>query len=163
VGKSTFLSRCSNATPKVGDYEFTTIRPQLGIVEISETRSFVLADLPGLIEGASAGRGLGFRFLRHIERTRVLLVMIDSASESPEEDLRVLLGELRAFRPALLERPRFVVYGRSDLAVGRELPPLDGQKETPRVSAHTGEGVAEILHRIADQLDEMDRERPPEE
>lgn len=163
VGKSTFLSRCSNATPKVGNYQFTTIRPQLGIVELSETRSFVLADLPGLIEGASAGRGLGFRFLRHIERTRVLLVMIDSASESPEEDLRVLLGELRAFRPALLERPRFVVYSRSDLAVGRELPALDGQSETPRVSAHTGAGITEILHRIADQLDLMDRENPPEE
>jgi GTPase len=158
VGKSTFLSRVSNATPKVGNYEFTTLRPQLGIVELSETRSFVLADLPGLIAGASEGRGLGFRFLRHIERTRVLLVLIDSASEHPEEDLQVLLGELRAFRPALLDRPRFVVYSRSDLAVGRSLPLLDGQLETPRISAHTGEGVTRILHWIADRLDEMDRE-----
>lgn len=158
VGKSTFLSRVSNATPKVGNYEFTTLRPQLGIVELSETRSFVLADLPGLIAGASEGRGLGFRFLRHIERTRVLLVLIDSASEHPEEDLQVLLGELRAFRPALLDRPRFVVYSRSDLAVGQSLPALDGQLETPRISAHTGQGVTQILHWIADQLDQMDRE-----
>lgn len=151
VGKSTLLRRLSAATPRVGDYPFTTLRPVLGIVPFGEFDSCVMADLPGLVEGAHVGRGLGHRFLRHIERTRVLLYLIDAGSEQPEKDLAVLEGELGSFSPALLRRPRLVCYSRADLAVGRELPALGGK--TPlRLSGSTGEGVATLLARLRDVL-----------
>lgn len=148
VGKSTLMRRISNATPRVGDYHFTTIRPNLGIVDLGGYRSVVLADLPGLIKGASEGKGLGHQFLRHVERTRVLVFLVDATSPHPEEDLRVLFSELRAFRPALLERPRVVCYSRADLTIGQELPPL---LDAPplRVSAHTGAGVSALLQELA--------------
>ena len=127
VGKSTFISRVSAAKPKIADYPFTTLEPNLGVVRTDDTE-MVLADVPGLVSGASEGRGLGHRFLRHIERARVLLIMLDlapGAAPPPAEQQAVLLTELERYRPDLLDRPRLVVGSRADLApgVGREEPP----------------------------------------
>ena len=151
VGKSTLLRRLSNATPKIGDYPFTTLQPNLGIVAIGEYDSFVMADLPGLVEGAHEGRGLGLRFLRHIERTRLLLFLVDAGSPHPAEDLDTLLGELEAFSRALGRRPRLVAYSRADLAQGGELPALLGG-EPPRISASTGAGIPELLETLGARL-----------
>ena len=120
AGKSTFLAAASAARPKIADYPFTTLVPNLGVVDLSETERFVIADIPGLIEGASEGKGLGHRFLKHIERARVLCVMVDLSAidgVDPHEQERVLLNELEAYRPELLERPRLVVGTKSDSAV----------------------------------------------
>ncbi|MFN8546910.1 MAG: GTPase ObgE [Candidatus Eisenbacteria bacterium] len=171
VGKSTLLARVSNATPKIGDFAFTTLHPSLGIAPVSDLDSLVLADLPGLIEGAADGRGLGHRFLRHVERSRVLLILIDAGSPHPKKDLAVLERELTAWSPALARRPRLLCYSRADLAGGRRLPRL-GTEQTPRISAATGEGVADLLRRLlalvreveskegrnVDLLRELDRE-----
>ena len=122
VGKSTFISRVSAAKPKIADYPFTTLEPNLGVCRLDDTFEMVLADIPGLIEGASEGRGLGHRFLRHVERARVLLVLIDLcelADCSADEQLAVLLRELGRYRPELLERPRLVVGSRADTAPGK--------------------------------------------
>jgi len=154
VGKSTLLRRLSNATPRVGDYPFTTLQPVLGIVPTGDFDAFVMADLPGLVEGAHAGRGLGLRFLRHIERTRLLLVLIDSASADPSADLGVLLGELESFSPALVRRPRILCYSRADLAGGGELPPLEGSAPL-RLSAATGVGVPELLGAVRERLERI--------
>jgi GTPase len=159
VGKSTLLRRLSNATPRVGDYHFTTLQPNLGIVPLGDYDSFVLADLPGLVEGAHEGRGLGTRFLRHIERTRLLLFLIDSASAHPIEDLQTLLHELGSFSPALVRRPRMVVYSRADVTPGAQLPHLDPELERPRetlrISAHSGDGLAALLHLVGQRLREI--------
>ncbi len=149
VGKSTLLRRVSNAHPRVGDFPFTTLQPNLGIVQVGDYDSLVLADLPGLIEGASEGKGLGFRFLRHVERSRVLCFLIDSLSTDPQADLEVLEGELRTFSPALLQRPRVVCYSRGDLVGGAELPALTDE-QGPTFSAHTGEGIEELLRRLSE-------------
>ncbi|MGI9602963.1 MAG: GTPase ObgE [Acidimicrobiales bacterium] len=144
VGKSTFIARVSRAQPKIADYPFTTLEPNLGVVRLDDTMEMVLADIPGLIEGAAEGRGLGHQFLRHVERARVLLVMLDRASiaeQSPDEQLSVLLAELGGYQPDLVERPRVVVGARADLA-GHD---FDGQS----VSSVTGDGVAETLGALA--------------
>ena len=115
VGKSTLISRLSAARPKIADYPFTTLVPNLGVVVTDDGEEFVVADVPGLIEGASAGRGLGHRFLRHIERARALVLLIDlgpGAAAAPDEQLRILIDELGAYRPDLLERRRLVVGSR---------------------------------------------------
>jgi GTP-binding protein len=157
VGKSTLMKRISNATPRVGAFPFTTIRPNLGIVGIGEFQSLVVADLPGLIEGAHAGKGLGIQFLKHIERTRVLLVLIDCTAADPAGDLEVVLGELEAFRPNLRRRPRILCYSKTDLRQGRELGAIGG--ETPiRISSHTGEGIDELLRSLARTVEEIERQ-----
>src|SRR5579875_2266834 len=118
VGKSTLISRVSAAKPKIADYPFTTLEPNLGVVRF-EDHEFVVADIPGLIEGASEGKGLGHRFLRHIERARALLILIDLApadGRSPAEQERILLQELRRYQPSMLERPRLVVGSKADTA-----------------------------------------------
>jgi GTPase len=145
-GKSTLISTVSAARPKIADYPFTTLEPHLGVVR-SRGHEFVLADIPGLVEGAAEGRGLGHRFLRHVERARVLVLLLDLArldgegdegdSESPAEQERVLLAELGRYRPELLDRPRLVVGSKADVA----LYEFDG----PRISAVTHDGLDEFL------------------
>jgi GTP-binding protein len=144
AGKSTLISTVSAAKPKIADYPFTTLEPHLGVVRHDDT-DFVVADVPGLIEGASEGRGLGHQFLRHVERARVLLVLLDLAAvdeRSPDEQQRVLLEELGRYRPELLERPRLVVGSKADVAT----LPWDGD----RLSAATGEGVRAVVGRLAE-------------
>jgi len=154
VGKSTLLSRLSAARPKIADYPFTTLEPHLGIVRVDGERSFVMADLPGLIEGAHAGKGLGLEFLRHVWRTRILLVLIDSLSTDPARDLGVLLGELKAYHDDLARKPRIVAISRSDLApADREAAPqppfpLEAARWGGSISGVTGEGTRELLDQI---------------
>jgi len=143
-GKSTLISAVSAARPKIADYPFTTLEPHLGVVR-SHGREFVLADIPGLVEGAAEGRGLGHRFLRHIERARVLVLLLDLArldgddpvQEDTSEQQRVLLDELGRYRPDLLDRPRLVVGSKADV----ELFEFDG----PRLSAVTHEGLDQFV------------------
>jgi GTPase len=147
VGKSTLISRISAAKPKVADYPFTTLEPHLGVVRLDDGFEYVVADIPGLIEGASEGRGLGHQFLRHIERARVLCVLLDLApvaERPPADQLSVLLDELGAYQPDLLERERIVVGSRADLADGEPDTPLD-----LRVSSVTGDGIPQLRGRLA--------------
>ncbi len=157
VGKSTLISRVSAAKPKIADYPFTTLEPNLGVVRLDDGFEYVVADIPGLIEGASEGRGLGHRFLRHVERARALVVLVDlgwevAALPAPEEQERVLLDELRRYEPDLLDRPRIVVGSRADLS-----PDDHGEL---RVSAVTGAGIAAVRGRMADLVREA-REAEP--
>jgi GTP-binding protein len=169
VGKSTLLARLSAARPKIADYAFTTLQPLLGLVRVDDERSFVLADLPGLIEGAHRGKGLGHEFLRHIWRTRTLLMLLDSLSEDPRRDYATLRQELGAYNPELLAKPMIVALSRCDLATGglpAEPPfPLDGARWGGAVSGVTGAGTGELLNQIWDVLTEPgvrqpDAERP---
>jgi GTPase len=153
VGKSTLISRLSAARPRIADYPFTTIEPHLGVVALDLDRTFVMADIPGLIEGAHEGRGLGVRFLRHIERTRLLLHLIDVAEgigRDPVEDYKVILSELESFSPAVAAKPTLLVASRVDLAgSGATLKALRdfcrGQG-TPlhEISCVTGQGLEEL-------------------
>ncbi len=154
AGKSTLVSRLSKARPKVAAYPFTTLRPSLGIVEMPDFRRFVIADIPGLIEGAHRGAGLGDEFLRHIERTRVLVHMVDIApydDRDPAEDYRVIRNELAEYSPALLEKPEIIVATKIDLTDTREK--LDAfrdamDKEVLAISAVTGQGLEYLSERI---------------
>jgi GTP-binding protein len=156
AGKSTLIARISAARPKIADYPFTTLEPHLGVVRFGrpgDEADFVVADVPGLVEGAAEGRGLGHRFLRHVERARVLVLLVDLASDEgrpPAEQERILLDELGRYRPELLERPRLVVGSKADVA------PAAGAGEQPalRISAVTGEGVTDLLGRLAQLVGE---------
>lgn len=148
AGKSTFISRVSAAKPKVAAYPFTTLRPHLGVVRRGN-HEMVVADIPGLVEGASEGRGLGHQFLRHVERARVLLVLVDLApadERSPAEQESVLLAELGGHDPDLVERPRLTVGTKADVA----RLPWDGL----RISSVTGEGIDDLLRRLAGVVDD---------
>ncbi|MBU0517995.1 GTPase ObgE [bacterium] len=145
AGKSTLLSRVSNAKPKIADYPFTTLQPHLGIVSAGEYCSFVMADIPGLIEGAGAGKGLGHRFLKHIERTKVLLILIDGSQPDPQSTLETLMEELITFNAELLKRPRITVLSKSDLPLHDD---VEGFSYDKRISAVTGAGVTEIIYDI---------------
>ncbi|MFC1569573.1 GTPase ObgE [bacterium] len=144
AGKSTLLASLSAAKPKIADYPFTTLAPNLGIVPLGEYRQFVMADIPGLIEGAHLGKGLGDRFLRHIERTRILVFMLDSSEENYKEIYRTLLDELKQFDPTLLEKPRLVALTKNDILTDsqkNDLPKkIDGQTCIP-ISSITGENI----------------------
>ena len=115
VGKSTLLKTITSAKPKIGNYEFTTLKPNLGIVQYRDYRSFVMADIPGIIEGASEGRGLGHHFLRHIERNSVLLFLLSTESEDLVNQYEVLLNELKNYNPELLDKQRIIAVSKSDL------------------------------------------------
>ena len=150
AGKSTLLASVSAAKPKIADYPFTTLEPQLGVVPVDIDANFVLVDLPGLIEGASAGAGLGDRFLRHVERTRVLIHLIDGALPSDEAlaQLTMIKDELRAWNPALLEKRRIVAVSKQDLPHARGTLAAIQSNSTERVrgiSAATGFGVKELM------------------
>lgn len=158
-GKSTLISRISNARPKIADYPFTTLVPNLGVVRVDD-RSFVVADVPGLIEGASEGAGLGFRFLRHIERTALFLFLLDAGGERPAplDSLHLLERELERYDPELAARRRVVVLNKIDLPEVRDLVP-GLQPELARrgipfaaISAATGEGIGALLRLLAAQL-----------
>ncbi|MBU6329541.1 MAG: GTPase ObgE [Acidobacteria bacterium] len=163
VGKSTLISRISAARPKIADYPFTTLEPNLGVVRLDDGAEFIVADIPGLIEGASEGKGLGHRFLRHIERARVLVLLIDLAggvtgttAAAPAEQARVLLDELAAYQPDLAERPRLLVGSRVDLlgeldgAAGSAFTTEDGLTLDLCISSVTGAGLAHLTGRMAD-------------
>jgi GTP-binding protein len=157
AGKSTLLSRVSAARPKIGDFPFTTLSPVLGIVGHGSADSFVMADLPGLIEGAHEGRGLGHRFLRHIERTRVLVILLDSSSETLEEDYRTLLGELESYGEGLSEKPRIVALNKVDLFPEEGAPTARfGGEEVHHVSAMTGKGLDGLTHALIAVLAELE-------
>ena len=158
AGKSTFISVISAAKPKIANYPFTTLEPNLGVVRVDDDTEFVVADVPGLVEGASEGRGLGQRFLRHIERARVLCLLLDLASMdgvTPQQQERVLLHELGAYRPELLERPRVVVGTKADAVQSDELDAMGWNG--PIMSSVTGQGVADVVGRLAALVHEARR------
>lgn len=170
AGKSTLIRAVSHARPKVADYPFTTLYPNLGVVDVGEHRSFVMADIPGLIEGAADGAGLGIRFLKHLQRTRVLLHLVDIAPLDPEadpvRDARAIVAELKKFNKDLGLKPRWLVLTKRDLA------PDDEAERRARdivrrlrfkgphflVSAATGRGTKELAHAVMAFLEEQDRE-----
>ena len=167
VGKSTLLSITSKAKPKIADYHFTTLAPNLGVVETKDHRSFVMADLPGLIEGASQGVGLGHQFLRHIERTKVIVHVVDMSAtdgRDPYEDYKIINQELGEYNMRLLERPQIVVANKMDIPAAQEnleefkaKLAADGEKvDIVEISAFTRTNVDNLLYKISDILDSTD-------
>jgi GTP-binding protein len=176
AGKSTLIRAVSAARPKVADYPFTTLHPNLGVVDLGQHRSFVMADIPGVIEGAAEGAGLGIRFLKHLQRTRVLLHLVDMAPIDPEadpiKDARTIVAELKKFSPELAARPRWLVLNKRDL-----LPDRDAEKRaraiirglrfrgpTFLVSGATGQGTRDLTEAVMTFLEEqarLERERAP--
>jgi GTP-binding protein len=148
AGKSTFLSVTSKARPKVADYPFTTLAPNLGVVELSGFRTFVIADIPGIIEGAHEGKGLGLRFLQHIERTRVLAFMVPSDSPDIEAEYKALRNEVSQYSPALAERPHLLVRTKADLDPEGHVPEVSEAIGSFSLSAVTREGVPEFLEAL---------------
>ena len=166
-GKSTLLASVSAARPKIAAYPFTTLSPNLGIVEVAG-RTFVLADIPGLIEGAHEGAGLGLQFLRHVERTRLLIHLLDGASPDPAADYRAINRELALYSEKLASRPQIVVLNKMDLPETREkLPTLEQDLEQVDhlhvISAVTRQGVLDLLRHVADRLDDLALEESSEE
>ena len=167
VGKSTFLSRTTSATPKIADYHFTTLEPNLGVVKNDYGESFVIADIPGIIEGASGGTGLGLQFLRHIERTRLLLHVIDvsgTEGRNPVEDFKIINEELKKYSEKLSKRKQIIVANKIDsmqdesLYNDLEKMAKEHNIEIFKISAATGEGVSEVLKRASEVLKELPRE-----
>ena len=164
VGKSTFLSRVTNARPKIANYHFTTLNPNLGVVDLEGTGGFVIADIPGLIEGASEGVGLGHEFLRHIERTKVIIHIVDAAGtegRDPIQDIYAINKELEAYNPEIAARPQVIAANKIDAiytedgsdsveAIRAEFEPK-GIKVFP-MSAVTGQGVKELLYEVNEML-----------
>ncbi|MBN1895335.1 GTPase ObgE [bacterium] len=164
AGKSTLLSKITAARPKIADYPFTTLVPQLGIVRAGSYRSFVMADIPGLIEGAHAGKGLGDRFLRHIERTRLLLLLIEAGQENRDEVYDVLLSELRGFNAEILEKPRLVAWTKIDLlseAQQHGLPRTIRNSACFPISALTGQGLPELIQALSQKVFHHETPRNP--
>ena len=146
AGKSTLLSRVSAARPRIADYPFTTLTPNLGVVAPDAERSFVMADIPGLIEGASEGRGLGIRFLKHLERTRVLCFLIDVTTADPRAEYEALKGELGAWSPGLLALPRVVAWSKADLAEPPDGVEFPDALATHVISSVTGRGLDALVN-----------------
>ena len=167
VGKSTFLSVTTSATPKIADYHFTTLEPNLGVVKSEYGDSFVIADIPGIIEGASEGTGLGLQFLRHIERTRLLLHVIDvsgSEGRNPVEDFKIINNELKKYSEKLSKRKQIIVANKinsmQDETLYKELSKLAKKEklEIFKISAVTGEGIKELLNKVSQELKELPKE-----
>ena len=167
VGKSTFLSRVTNARPKIANYHFTTLNPNLGVVDIPGAKGFVIADIPGLIEGASEGVGLGHEFLRHIERTKLIIHVVDAAGtegRDPVEDIYKINAELAAYNPEIAARPQIIAANKIDAVYSEGEDPVErlkkefepkGMKVFP-ISGVTGEGIKELLYEVSALLDQMD-------
>lgn len=161
AGKSTFISKISASRPKIADYPFTTLVPNLGVVDMGEGNSFVIADLPGLIEGAAEGVGLGHRFLRHVERTKVLIHMLDMSGQenrTPWDDYAVIEDELYRYKKSFSERPQVVVANKMD-SPGAEVRLAELKKKLPdkeifSISALTGEGIQPVLWRVFELLNQ---------
>ncbi|QMS85797.1 GTPase ObgE [Candidatus Xianfuyuplasma coldseepsis] len=162
VGKSTIISALSNSKPKIADYHFTTLQPNLGVVRVEQDRSFVMADLPGLIEGASLGQGLGLQFLRHIERTRVILHVIDmsgSEGRDPYEDYQVINKELSSYKYDLLQRPQIIIANKMDLPDAKEhlemfKEQIDEDVDIIPISAYTRDNLQELMYKTMDLLEQ---------
>ncbi len=166
VGKSTFLSRVTNARPKIANYHFTTLNPNLGVVDLEGTKGFVIADIPGLIEGASEGVGLGHEFLRHIERTKVIIHIVDAAGtegRDPIEDIYAINRELEAYNPEIATRPTVIAANKIDAIYEEDSEVLQKIKAEfePKgidvfpISAVSGQGVKELLYRVNEMLQEI--------
>ncbi|HJD36427.1 MAG TPA: GTPase ObgE [Candidatus Blautia ornithocaccae] len=169
VGKSTLLSRVSNARPQIANYHFTTINPHLGVVDFEGCQGFVIADIPGLIEGASQGVGLGHQFLRHIERTRVLIHLVDAAStegRDPVEDIYKINKELEAYDPEMMKKPQVIAANKIDAIYSGDEDPVEKlrQEFEPQgirvfgISAVSGKGLKELLYYVKRLLDSIDKE-----
>ena len=170
VGKSTFLSRVSNAKPKIANYHFTTLQPMLGVVDLEGTDGFVIADIPGLIEGAADGIGLGHEFLRHIERTKVFIHMVDAAStegRDPLNDINIINQELKKYSEELAARPQVIAANKTDVFYGTEedtMISLLREEFEPKgipvfpISAVSGKGVKELLYHVKKMLDDIHEE-----
>lgn len=170
VGKSTFLTKVSNARPKVANYHFTTLNPHLGVVDLPDADGFVIADIPGLIEGASEGVGLGFEFLRHIERTRVIIHIVDAAStegRDPIEDIYAINKELEAYNPEIARRPQVIAANKTDMIYDNdEENPVQKIKDEfePKgipvypISAINGQGIRQLLYHIREMLDKLPKD-----
>ncbi len=168
VGKSTFLSKVTNARPKIANYHFTTLNPNLGVVDLDDAKGFVIADIPGLIEGASEGIGLGHEFLRHIERTKLIVHIVDAAStegRDPIEDIYAINKELEAYNPEIASRPQIIVANKIDMIyAGAEEDPVARIKAEfePKgipvyaISAISGQGLRELLYDISNRLSQLD-------
>ena len=166
VGKSTLLSRVTNAQPKIANYHFTTLNPNLGVVDLPGGKGFVIADIPGLIEGASEGVGLGHEFLRHIERTKVIIHMVDAASvegRDPIADIKAINAELEAYNPDLLNRPQVIaankidaIYGESNTIIDDIKKEFEPEIKVYPISAVSGKGLKELLYHVREMLDEFD-------
>ena len=151
AGKSTFISKVSNARPKIADYPFTTLVPNLGIVKYGDYQSFVMADIPGLIHGASDGKGLGSQFLRHIERTKVLVYLVECIAEEIQENFKTLQKELNKHNPELIERPSLLLLTKSDLILDEpgEIKKMSKNIAVIQISSVTGENLNEAVQSIA--------------
>jgi len=170
VGKSTFLSRVTNARPKIANYHFTTLNPNLGVVDLEGGKGFIIADIPGLIEGASEGIGLGHQFLKHIERTKVIIHIVDAASvegRDPIDDIKKINKELESYNPELLKKPQIIAANKIDVLYGDEKTEAinkltEAFKEdnirVMAISAVSGEGVKELLYAVKEMLDNLDPE-----
>lgn len=167
VGKSTFLSRVSNARPKIANYHFTTLNPNLGVVDLEDAKGFVIADIPGLIEGASDGAGLGHEFLRHIERTRVIIHVVDAAGtegRDPVADIYAINQELEKYDSSLKQKPQVIAANKTDVIFDLQNSPVEriraefepkGVKVFP-ISAVSGQGIRELLYHVRAMLDGLD-------
>ena len=166
VGKSTLLSRVTNARPKIANYHFTTLNPNLGVVDLEDAKGFVIADIPGLIEGASEGIGLGHEFLRHIERTKCIIHIVDAAStegRDPIADIYAINKELEAYNPEIAHRPQVIAANKIDVIYGEDDPVArirsEFEKQGVRVfpiSAVSGQGVKELLYYVSGMLEQLD-------
>lgn len=168
VGKSTLLSRVTNAQPKIANYHFTTLNPNLGVVDLEGAKGFVIADIPGLIEGASEGVGLGHEFLRHIERTKMMIHVVDAAGSEgrdPIDDIYKINQELEAYNPEIAARPQVIAANKTDLIYAEDENPVDRLKKEfePKgikvfpISGVTGQGMKELLYYVSEQLKGLDQ------